>query len=54
MNDELKKLIRKTGEYALEEARKNGSYIVFKNKEGDIVRKYPDGRVTKESECQDE
>jgi hypothetical protein len=53
-NDEIEKLIRQTGKYAMEEARKNGTYIVYRDKEsGEIVREYPDGRKLKESECDD-
>ncbi|MEL3958219.1 hypothetical protein NST17_13585 [Caldifermentibacillus hisashii] len=38
-------LAKKTGEVAMEEARKHNTYIVYTRDDGKTVRAYPDGRV---------
>jgi len=46
--DEIEKIIKGTGEFALKEAKKamgtDGS-IVYQDKEGNIVQKFVDGRI---------
>lgn len=36
------------------EARKHGSYIVFKNENGETVRKYPNVLIVKEAESDED
>lgn len=38
-------LAKKTGEVAMEEAKKHNTYIVYTRDDGQSVREYPDGRV---------
>lgn len=38
-------LAKKTGEVAMEKARKHNTYIVYTDDEGQRVRAYPDGRI---------
>ncbi|WP_248928636.1 hypothetical protein [Paenibacillus hamazuiensis] len=42
--DDIKKLIRLTGERAKIDARANGTYVVYKDEEtGKLVKEYSDG-----------
>ncbi|CAM4071020.1 hypothetical protein L1N85_08720 [Paenibacillus alkaliterrae] len=42
---ELQKLIKLTGERAMLDAKANGTYIVYKKSDGQIVKEYPDGEI---------
>jgi len=42
---ELQKRIRLTGERAMLDAKANGTYIVYKNSDGQMLKKYPNGEV---------
>ncbi|WP_100401515.1 hypothetical protein [Bacillus sp. FJAT-42315] len=41
---EIRELVKRTGEEAMKEARKHGTYIVYQDKQGNMVKEYPDGR----------
>lgn len=43
--DELDILIARMGELARQEAKRNGTYIVYQNKQGQLVREHADGRI---------
>ncbi|TVY06914.1 hypothetical protein [Paenibacillus cremeus] len=43
--DEIRQLIRKTGEYALAQIEDPNGYIVYKQDDGQIVRKYKSGKI---------
>lgn len=47
IDDEVEEIIRNLGKYAMEEARKKGTYIVYTDDDGDVVKEYPDGRTIK-------
>ncbi|WP_404331598.1 hypothetical protein [Mesobacillus maritimus] len=47
VDDEIEKILRKMPDYAREEARKKGTYIVYMDDNGCVVREYPDGRTIK-------
>lgn len=38
-------LVKKTGEVAMEEARRHNTYIIYKRDDGSTVRAYPDGKI---------
>lgn len=38
-------LAKKTGEVAMEEARKHNTHIIYTRDDGRTVRAYPDGRI---------
>jgi len=42
---DLRKLIRLTGERAKLDAKANGSYIVYKTDKGQIVKEYPNREI---------
>ncbi|WP_207953470.1 hypothetical protein [Paenibacillus agricola] len=42
-NDDLKKLIKLTGERAKLDAKANGTYVVYKDISGKLVKEYADG-----------
>lgn len=42
-NDDLKKLIKLTGERAKLDAKANGTYVVYKDIAGNLVKEYADG-----------
>ncbi|MDG0792437.1 hypothetical protein OMP38_17315 [Cohnella ginsengisoli] len=42
---ELQKLIRLTGDRAKLDAKANGTYIVYKTKDGQIVKEYYNGDI---------
>lgn len=42
-NNDLKKLIKMTGERAKLDAKANGTYIVYKDGAGKLVKEYYDG-----------
>jgi hypothetical protein len=42
-NNDLKKLIKLTGERAKLDAKANGTYVVYKDIAGKLVREYSDG-----------
>ncbi|MCU6796842.1 hypothetical protein OB236_32425 [Paenibacillus sp. WQ 127069] len=42
-NGDLKKLIKLTGERAKLDAKANGTYVVYKDIEGKLVKEYADG-----------
>lgn len=44
---EIEKYARMTGERALIDAKIFDTYIIYKNKNGEYVREYPDGRIEK-------
>ncbi|AWB47003.1 hypothetical protein DCC85_16040 [Paenibacillus sp. CAA11] len=44
---DLAKLIRLTGERAKLDAKANGTYIVYKTNEGQIVKEYSTGKIEK-------
>jgi hypothetical protein len=50
INDELEKRIRLAGKRAREEARKHGTYVVYEDDDGNIVREYPDGTIVRNDE----
>lgn len=43
--EELDRLVSQTGVRAREEAFRNGSYVVYQDQQGRIVREYADGRI---------
>lgn len=45
LTKDLAKLIRLTGERAKLDAKANGTYIVYKTNEGQIVREYSTGKI---------
>ncbi|WNS47122.1 hypothetical protein [Paenibacillus sp. MMS20-IR301] len=50
LTKDLAKLIRLTGDRAKLDAKANGTYIVYKTNEGQIVREYSTGKIEKMSE----
>ena len=50
LTHDLAKLIRLTGERAKLDAKANGTYIVYKTEEGQIVREYSTGKIEKMNE----
>lgn len=42
-NEDLKKLIKLTGERAKLDARANGTYVVYRDITGKLVKEYSDG-----------
>lgn len=50
LSKDLAKLIRLTGERAKLDAKANGTYIVYKTNEGQIVREYSTGKIEKMNE----
>lgn len=42
---DLQKLIRLTGERAKLDAKANDTYIVYKTREGHLVKEYPNGDI---------
>lgn len=42
---ELQKLIKLTGDRAMLDAKANGTYIVYKPNDGQMVKKYPNGDI---------
>lgn len=50
LTKDLAKLIRLTGERAKLDAKANGTYIVYKTTEGQIVREYSTGKIEKMNE----
>lgn len=45
LTKDLAKLIRLTGDRAKLDAKANGTYIVYKTNEGQIVREYSTGKI---------
>lgn len=43
--EELKEIVKKTGEKAREEAKLHGTAIIYTDKEGRTIKEYADGRV---------
>ncbi|MFJ7971736.1 hypothetical protein [Psychrobacillus sp. NPDC096389] len=41
----IDELAKKTGEAAMEEARKHNTHIIYTRDDGRTVRAYPDGRI---------
>jgi hypothetical protein len=50
LTHDLAKLIRLTGDRAKLDAKANGTYIVYKTAEGQIVKEYSTGEIEKMSE----
>ncbi|AIQ56939.1 hypothetical protein [Paenibacillus borealis] len=50
LTKDLAKLIRLTGDRAKLDAKANGTYIVYKTNEGQIVREYSTGEIEKMNE----
>ncbi|ULO06228.1 hypothetical protein H1230_24820 [Paenibacillus sp. 19GGS1-52] len=50
LTKDLAKLIRLTGDRAKLDAKANGTYIVYKTNEGQIVREYSTGKIEKMNE----
>ncbi|QSF48026.1 hypothetical protein [Paenibacillus tianjinensis] len=50
LTKDLAKLIRLTGDRAMLDAKANGTYIVYKTNEGQIVREYSTGKIEKMNE----
>ncbi|WP_241781630.1 hypothetical protein [Paenibacillus sp. DMB5] len=50
ITQDLAKLIRLTGDRAKLDAKANGTYIVYKTNEGQIVREYSTGKIEKMNE----
>jgi hypothetical protein len=50
LTQDLAKLIRLTGDRAKLDAKANGTYIVYKTAEGQIVKEYSTGEIEKMSE----
>lgn len=50
LTKDLAKLIRLTGDRAKLDAKANGTYIVYKTNEGQIVREYNTGEIEKMNE----
>ncbi|ASA19824.1 hypothetical protein [Paenibacillus donghaensis] len=50
LTKDLAKLIRLTGDRAKLDAKANGTYIVYKTNEGQIVREYGTGKIEKMNE----
>lgn len=50
ITQDLAKLIRLTGDRAKLDAKANGTYIVYKTNEGQIVREYSTGKIEKINE----
>ncbi len=50
ITQDLVKLIRLTGDRAKLDAKANGTYIVYKTPEGQIVREYSTGKIEKMNE----
>ncbi|ETT55677.1 hypothetical protein MKZ07_31370 [Paenibacillus sp. FSL P4-0338] len=50
ITQDLAKLIRLTGDRAKLDAKANGTYIVYKTPEGQIVREYSTGKIVKMNE----
>lgn len=50
LTKDLAKLIRLTGDRAKLDAKANGTYIVYKTNEGQIVREYTTGEIEKMNE----
>ncbi|HEY2493706.1 MAG TPA: hypothetical protein VGI33_12465 [Paenibacillus sp.] len=50
LTQDLAKLIRLTGDRAKLDAKANGTYIVYKTAEGQIVREYSTGKIEKMNE----
>jgi hypothetical protein len=44
-SQQLNKLIKLTGDRAKLDAKANGTYIVYKTNNGQIVREYTDGKI---------
>jgi hypothetical protein len=44
-SQQLHKLIKLTGDRAKLDAKANGTYIVYKTENGQIVREYTDGKI---------
>ncbi|MFB5762993.1 hypothetical protein [Paenibacillus medicaginis] len=42
---ELQKKIKLTGDRAMLDAKANGTYIVYKKSDGQMVREYPNGEI---------
>ncbi|MEC2076108.1 hypothetical protein [Metabacillus fastidiosus] len=49
----LQELIRKTGETARKEAQKHGTYIVYRDVNGNTIREYANGKVVVEGKFRD-
>lgn len=47
LTKDLAKLIRLTGDRARLDAKANGTYIVYKTAEGQIVKEYSTGKIEK-------
>jgi hypothetical protein len=45
VNNDLMKLIKLTGERAKLDAKANGTYVVYKNKAGKLVKEHSDGII---------
>lgn len=52
--DSLEKRIRMAAELARIEAKIHGTYTVYMDKDGDIVREYPDGTIKKKRDGKNE
>lgn len=50
LKQDLAKLIRLTGDRAKLDAKANGTYIVYKTTDGQIVREYSTGKIEKMNE----
>ncbi|MBP2113173.1 hypothetical protein [Paenibacillus silagei] len=50
ITQDLAKLIRLTGDRAKLDAKANGTYIVYKTNEGQIVREYSTGKIEEMNE----
>ncbi|KGE18822.1 hypothetical protein [Paenibacillus wynnii] len=50
LTQDLAKLIRLTGDRAKLDAKANGTYIVYKTAEGQIVKEYSTGEIEKMNE----
>lgn len=50
LTKDLAKLIRLTGDRARLDAKANGTYIVYKTAEGQIVKEYSTGKIEKLNE----
>ncbi|OKP97684.1 hypothetical protein [Paenibacillus sp. P46E] len=50
LTQDLAKLIRLTGDRAKLDAKANGTYIVYKTAEGQIVKEYSTGKIEKLNE----
>ncbi|WP_404331599.1 hypothetical protein [Mesobacillus maritimus] len=45
--DDFENHLRTIKPRLMEEAKKNGTYIIYMDDDGDVVKEYPDGRIKK-------